>query len=98
MWQGDIFTALNALQKGQGIVNVIGIVTQANAPKRTTTNGWLVSFFLQATITDKRNRMVMLVRYCRSFYLFQSRLVGCWYWSDLLPQKICGVASASGQG
>ncbi|KAL4067753.1 hypothetical protein J3A83DRAFT_4254123 [Scleroderma citrinum] len=45
---GDIFTALNSLQKGQAMVNVVGLVTQAYAPKRTSTNEWTRSF----TIVD----------------------------------------------
>lgn len=43
---GDTFTALNAVRKGQAMVNIIGVVIQVNAPKRTTTNEWSSSFVI----------------------------------------------------
>ncbi|KAI6045564.1 hypothetical protein EDC04DRAFT_3136891 [Pisolithus marmoratus] len=45
---GDQFSPLNALRSGHEIINVIGVVLQANAPKRTSTNEWSRSF----TIVD----------------------------------------------
>ncbi|KAI6036462.1 hypothetical protein BKA83DRAFT_26059 [Pisolithus microcarpus] len=41
---GDLFTPLNALRRGHEMINVIGVVLQANAPRRTSTNEWSRSF------------------------------------------------------
>ncbi|KAI6005825.1 hypothetical protein EDD15DRAFT_2191207 [Pisolithus albus] len=43
-WQGDLFTPLNALRRGHEMINVIGVVLQANAPRRTSSNEWSRSF------------------------------------------------------
>lgn len=50
---GDVFSPLNVLRKGHELINVIGVVTQANAPKRTSTNEWSRSFtIVDPTITS----------------------------------------------
>ncbi|KIJ17019.1 hypothetical protein PAXINDRAFT_180193 [Paxillus involutus ATCC 200175] len=46
--RGDIFTALEDLQKGHSMVNIIAVVTSVNPEKKTRTGEWSRSF----TVTD----------------------------------------------